>query len=104
MIKNENNLLFSPKDIKQIERLGLNLNAVKKQLGMYRHGSSFLKLNRSCTVDDGILSFTAAQKRELISFYEKESGKYKLMKFVPASGAASRMFTEWFSARETGRI
>jgi len=102
IIKNKNNLLFSLKDIKQIERLGLNLNAVKKQLGMYRHGSSFLKLNRSCTVGNGILSFKATQKKELISFYEKESGKYKLMKFVPASGAASRMFTQWFSARETG--
>jgi hypothetical protein len=100
MIKNK--LLFSPKDIQQIKRLGLDLNAVKKQLDMYRQGSSFLKLNRPCKVGDGILSFNAAQKKKLISFYEEESKKNKLIKFVPASGAASRMFAEWFSARETG--
>ncbi|HUN55456.1 MAG TPA: DUF4301 family protein [Smithella sp.] len=102
MIKNKNNLLFSQKDIKQIARLGLDLNTVKKQLEKYRQGSAFLKLNRPCTVNDGILSLTPAQKKELISYYERESGKHKLMKFIPASGAASRMFTEWFSARETG--
>ena len=100
MIKN--NLLFSQRDIQQIERSGLDLNAVKKQLDMYRQGSTFFKLNRPCTISDGILSFTPAQRKKLISFYEDESEKYKLIKFVPASGAASRMFSEWFSARETG--
>lgn len=100
MIKN--NLLFSPRDIQQIERSGLDLNAVKKQLDMYRQGSTFFKLNRPCTISDGILSFTPAQRKKLISFYEDESEKYKLIKFVPASGAASRMFSEWFSAMEAG--
>ena len=94
--------MFSPKDIKQIERLGINPGVVKKQLDLYRKGSSFLKLNRPCTDSDGILSFNAARRKKLISFYEKESGKYKLLKFVPASGAASRMFAEWFSAGQTG--
>jgi hypothetical protein len=100
--KNKNNLSFLPKDIKQIESLGLNLKAVEKQLAMYRHGSNYLKLKRHCTVDDGILSLTPAQRKKMISIYEIESEKYKLMKFVPASGAASRMFAEWFSAKETG--
>jgi hypothetical protein len=75
---------------------------VEKQLAMYRHGSNYLKLKRPCAVNDGILFFTTAQRKKLISFYEKESEKYKLMKFVPASGAASRMFAEWFSALGNG--
>lgn len=98
----KNNPLFSTKDIKQIERLGLDLKAVKKQMALYRKGASFLKLNRPCTPGDGILSFNASRQKKLISLFEKESEKYKLLKFVPASGAASRMFAEWFSARESG--
>lgn len=92
------NLSFSSKDIQKIKRLGLHLNTVEKQLDLYRHGSTFLNLNRPCRVNDGILSITPLQRIKLISFYEKKSEKYKLMKFVPASGAASRMFAEWFSA------
>jgi len=99
-VKDKNNIFFPPKDIRQIERLGLDVKAVDKQLSLYRKGFKYLKLNRPCSVSDGILSFTQAQRKKLISLYEKESGKYTLMKFVPASGAASRMFAEWFSAKD----
>ncbi len=98
----KNNPLFSPKDIKQIKHLGMSPNTVRKQMDMYRQGLAFLKLNRPCKINDGILSFTPAQKKKMISFYDEEFKKYKLMKFVPASGAASRMFAEWFSVREAG--
>jgi hypothetical protein len=100
--KSKNKISFSPKDIGQIKRSGLNSDDVDKQLALYRQGPNYLKLNRPCTVNDGILSITAAQRKKLISFYEKESARYKLMKFVPASGAASRMFAEWFSVMEAG--
>lgn len=98
----KNNPLLSSKDHRQIKRLGLDLNTVEKQMALHRHGSTFLKLRRSCALKDGILSFTSTQRKNLISFYEKHSEKYKLIKFVPASGAASRMFSEWFNASEKG--
>lgn len=98
----KNNPLLSSKDLLQIKRLGLDLNTVEKQLALHRHGSNFLKLKKSCAVKDGILSFTSTQRKNLISFYEEQSEKYKLIKFVPASGAASRMFSEWFNASEKG--
>jgi hypothetical protein len=94
--------LFSANDIRQIKALGLSLHDVDKQLNTYRRGSVFFDLNRPCTVKDGIISVTPAQKKKLIALYEGEAGKYKLLKFVPASGAASRMFAEWFSACEKG--
>lgn len=93
-------VLFSRKDIQQIERLGLDVKAIDKQISLYRKGFKFLKLNRPCAVNDGIFSVTPAQRKKLIAFYEKESPKYKMLKFVPASGAASRMFAEWFSAKD----
>ncbi|MBN1365493.1 MAG: DUF4301 family protein [Syntrophaceae bacterium] len=98
----QNKLSFSPEDIRQIKHLGLNLNTMEKQLELFRRGSKYLNLNRPCRVNDGILSVTSVQRKNLISLYERKSKNYKLMKFVPASGAASRMFAEWFSARDCG--
>jgi hypothetical protein len=69
-------------------------------LALFRKGPSYLQLNRPCTIKDGILSITPAQRKKLIDLYERESGKYKSIKFVPASGAASRMFAAWFGARD----
>ena len=94
--------IFSPKDIRQFKSLGISPASVEKQLAIYRQGSRYLKLNRPCAVKDGIVSITPAQKKKLIDLYESESGRYKLIKFVPASGAASRMFADWFSTAEKG--
>lgn len=101
-VKNKHKILFSQKEIQQIRRAGLDLKTVDKQLSLYRKGFEYLKLNRPCAVNDGILNVAPAQRKKLISFYEKESNNYKLIKFVPASGAASRMFAEWFWAMDKG--
>jgi hypothetical protein len=93
---------FSKNDLRQINKSGLTPGDVEKQLAMYRHGSNYLKLNRPCAINDGILSINRAELKELIKIYDKEAGKFKLLKFVPASGAASRMFAEWFLAVEKG--
>jgi hypothetical protein len=95
-------LLFSEKDLRQINKSGLTPGDVEKQLATYRHGYNYLKLNRPCAINDGILSIKKAAMDELIKLYDREAGKFKLLKFVPASGAASRMFAEWFSALEDG--
>ncbi|OGP89272.1 MAG: hypothetical protein A2031_08575 [Deltaproteobacteria bacterium RBG_19FT_COMBO_43_11] len=93
---------FTRKDIEQMKALGLSPSAVEKQLALYRRGTNFFKLNRPCTSRDGILSFTGAQREKLIKKFESEGSHYKLLKFVPASGAASRMFADWFAAAEKG--
>jgi len=56
--------LFSKNDIRQIKALGLSLRDVDKQLNTYRRGSVFFDLNRPCTVKDGIVSVTLAQKKK----------------------------------------
>jgi hypothetical protein len=80
----------------------LGIDDVERQLALFRRGPNYLQLNRLCTLKDGILSITSAQRKKLIDLYERESGKYKSIKFVPASGAASRMFSAWFGARDKG--
>jgi hypothetical protein len=92
--------LFTQNDLRRIKKLGLTPLDAEKQMESYRHGSNYLNLNRPCAINDGILSIQKTEMDEFIKLYEREAGKFKLLKFVPASGAASRMFAEWFSALE----
>ncbi|MDY6853463.1 MAG: DUF4301 family protein [Thermodesulfobacteriota bacterium] len=84
--------LFTDTDKKQIEALGKSLKEVSHQIETFKRGVPYLKLNRPCTVGDGIQSLSNDEAGKLISLYNKTAKKKRLLKFVPASGAASRMF------------
>lgn len=94
--------IFTTKDIRQIKSLGIGAADVEKQLAVYRRGAKYLKLHRPCAVKDGILSFTPAQRKKIVDLFDSDAKLYKTIKFVPASGAASRMFAQWFSALAEG--
>jgi hypothetical protein len=99
-IEMKKTILFSEKDLRQLRKLGLTTQDVEKQMATYRRGSNYLKLNRPCMINDGIISINKTAMDELIKLYDREARKLKLLKFVPASGAASRMFADWFSVLE----
>ena len=93
---------FSKRDIEQIKALDLTPSHVHKQMELYRRGSTCLKLIRPCIPGDGIRSMTVIERRRLIKFYEASVARHKILKFVPASGAASRMFADWYAAAKQG--
>ncbi len=99
-LKNQNSLIFSRKDIRQIEKRGLKLSDLERQLALYRKGPRYIHLNRPCVLHDGIISVSPAQRKRWIALYEKKSVEYRFVKFIPASGAASRMFAEWFNVMD----
>ncbi len=72
--------------------LGIDLKEASRQLCLFRNPPSFIQLERPAQVDDGIRRLSSAEKKEALKTYEKAVSKGKLTKFVPASGAASRMF------------
>ncbi len=94
--------VFSSQDLKQMRALGLTRKNVESQLAVYAQGRRLLKLNRPCSPGDGILSLSRAERSKLSARFENEANKFKLLKFVPASGAASRMFAKWFTAAREG--
>ncbi len=97
-----NNHLFNAQDLRRIRALGLRPSDVKKQLEAYRRGFSSLTLVRPCVPGDGIRSLSPAERRRLIRLYDAEASGRKMVKFIPASGAASRMFTGWYAAADRG--
>ncbi len=84
--------MFSDKDIKQIESKGLNVQKVKEQMELILTGLPFVNLKDYATLGHGILELSEEQKRHYINYYDNERDRISILKFVPASGAASRMF------------
>jgi hypothetical protein len=83
---------LSDADLKQIKERGMTPEQVISQLETFRRGFSYARLMRPCTVGDGI---EVLQKADLARLKETLSAAAlagKVMKFVPASGAATRMF------------
>lgn len=88
--------MFNNKDIKQMKELGINPEGVKKQIEFFKSGFPFVNLNRPATINDGIKKFTENEIKKLIKFYDNNSENEKILKFVPASGAATRMFKDLY--------
>ena len=93
---------FSKKDIEQIKALGLTPSRVHEQMEIYHRGFSSLTLVRPCVPGDGIRFLAPAERRRLVRLYVAEATGCKMVKFVPASGAASRMFAGWYAAADRG--
>ena len=93
---------LTPADLRQIEQEGLTLSQVRKQLEKFRQGTTPVKLLKPCTPGDGIECPAEGAKNELINRYEASSRALDIVKFVPASGAATRMFKDWFGLLEQG--
>ena len=88
--------MFTAEDLKQLSAKGIGLEIVEQQLEYFRKGFPYLQLNRVATVGDGIRQLTAEETGNLEQAYGTMLGKRKVYKFVPASGAASRMFKDLY--------
>jgi len=92
--------MFTTKDIKQIEAKGMSLEQVENQLKNFKTGFPFIKLKAAATPGKGLKTFSEDETKELIANYTNSIAEKSLIKFVPASGAASRMFKHLFEFRE----
>jgi len=83
-------------DLKRIHHEGLTEEDIVKQLEVFRRGIPPVKLHRPCTVGDGIVVISDSERESLLHYHQKIAQQGMMIKFVPASGAASRMFRKWF--------
>ena len=83
---------FTENDIKQIKAKGLTLPQVESQIELFKTGIPFTNIAAAATIGNGILDLSEKQKEEAISHFENNKKGLSLLKFVPASGAATRMF------------
>jgi len=86
--------MFTPKNIEQLEKRGTTVQEIEKQLTFFQKGFPYTKLVRSASKSDGIEVFDIKQIDELLADYKTKTSGRNIVKFVPASGAASRMFKQ----------
>ncbi len=79
-------------DFIDIHSRGINLETLESQLKFFYDGIPKTVLDRPATVGDGILKPDNSGYEFYAGLYERHSGSLEVCKFVPASGAASRMF------------
>ncbi|MGI9546903.1 MAG: DUF4301 family protein [Flavobacteriaceae bacterium] len=91
---------LSAKELQQISEHGLSREQLFQQLEIFRNGIPYVQLERPATLLNGILNFTVQQEKERIDTFDKSLKKIHVTKFVPASGAATRMFKSLFSFLE----
>ena len=89
-------------DLLQIAEQGITVEEVQRQIRLFEHPPPCPLLERACTIGDGVRTLSAAELNAATADYETASRMGRLMKFVPASGAASRMFHSLLAARESG--
>lgn len=83
---------FDSHDFVQIHNHKIDISKIKQQIGYFENGIAKLNLVRPASIGNGIHKFTAIEISNFINIFEKSQNDLKLQKFVPASGAASRMF------------
>ena len=83
---------FSPEDRKQLEAHGLQLAEAGRQLELLSRPAHHVELVRPCTTGDGIESIGPAGLAGLAARHAEAAKAGRFTKFVPASGAATRMF------------
>ncbi|MFI3259498.1 MAG: DUF4301 family protein [Rikenellaceae bacterium] len=88
--------MFSTKDLEQIEAHNLTIAGVAKQIENFESGFPFLNIARAARVGDGIKAMSESEIDAAIELYEAQAKSRSVVKFVPASGAATRMFKELF--------
>lgn len=96
-------MLLYTNDLEQIENLGMSVSRVERQLENFRTGFPFLHVRKVADVSDGIAVLSASSREKYRRLYESASAGKRIVKFVPASGAATRMFKELYEFVGEGR-
>lgn len=83
--------MFNDHDAIQLKEKGLTRDLLEWQLDVFRNGVQYINLKRAAIFDDGIVRLSEEELKKYSDEYDSDSN-IKKIKFVPASGAATRMF------------
>jgi hypothetical protein len=90
--------MLSQEDLKQIAQKGITQEQIENQLNEFKTGFPFLKLEAAASIGNGIIAPNADERKQFEETWNQyKAAGNKIVKFVPASGAASRMFKNMFA-------
>jgi len=93
--------MFTTKDINQIKKRGLTEDIVHEQISNFKNGFPYMDLLAPVSDGNGLSVFSETEINKLEDYFLEKHDNYKIIKFVPASGAASRMFKGLYEFRQS---
>jgi hypothetical protein len=95
-------LMFTDNDLTVLSKKGIDKKVIENQLSFFKKGFPFLRIIKEATIGDGIIQPSVEKQKDFLQLWEKYLlGQNTIVKFVPASGAASRMFKDLFEFTES---
>jgi hypothetical protein len=93
--------MFSASDMQQLRRLGVEPTEAAQQIENFRRGFPYMPIIAPATAGKGITQVSGEAQTELVNMFDEWGGSR--LKFVPASGAATRMFKSLYELRDAGK-
>lgn len=89
--------MLNAKDLELLKSKGISEQQIEEQLACFVKGFPYLEIVASASVDKGIMVISKDEQTSYMEAWDAYLAKNKkILKFVPASGAASRMFKNLF--------
>jgi hypothetical protein len=88
----------------QLDSAGISSKQIEFQLADFKNGFPFAELEKAATPGDGILQLDQREAQDLQQLFKIIGSELKIYRFVPASGAASRMFKSLFEFLDDGNL
>ncbi len=88
--------MLTPSDLLQLSARGIRPEEINQQVEYFKQGFPWMNLEKSATIGDGIVRFSSEDLAAHIERFESRRSSLNLLKMVPASGAATRMFKSLF--------
>lgn len=92
--------MLTKQDLEQIRARGISQEKIEAQLERFRKGFAYSKLREPAVAGNGIHAFSQKEHNELIDIFIDRIRNYRTLKFIPSSGAATRMFKHLYEFRE----
>ncbi|WP_299127877.1 DUF4301 family protein [uncultured Winogradskyella sp.] len=85
-------MTFTQNDLQQMKTKAISVEDVESQITLFKNGIPFTNIAEAATINKGIIALTDKIIDEEIKRFDTHKNDLDLVKFVPASGAATRMF------------
>lgn len=90
--------MFTPQDLEQLNEKGISQDQLSRQLRFFNTGFPFLQIVAPASHYKGVIKVDEQQEKSYLKCWQDYlDGDRSITKFVPASGAASRMFKDLYA-------
>lgn len=92
--------MFTQKDLQQIRSKGISIDIINQQIKHFQLGFPPADITMPATPGKGIMLLNEGSEKHYRNIFQDNAPDNRIIRFIPASGAASRMFKSLFNARE----